>query len=472
LATGDHEMLGLTKEQAVSVLAKIIQSYADMNGADAVRHFKETEARTLYELLEKEGYKTHETPEAPKAEETTQAPVGSGESPSGEPADEESSPSIGEPEEVRESDRVPPGSTGDTELPPSDADGKPGRKLASFPQTLRERGYKAEDVTYDPQGHAETESRALELENKLGAIAAVQKALNDVEISAESMRVLIREVERKSRLLEHLEEIKKNDEADVVRAELSQFISDVSKRLINIGRAEEIVKTLEPLSAEATKAAATRLKQDATGDEDATLTDTESKALEEMAKENATLRKSLGEVERKLEKLRPVQDELTAARRAIQKLLTKLEAKRRSRKPGSKLFTRDEKTVEDKLAADFERSLNALKQSFASPSQSILKNLDRAVFTRVVEDSKGNRYFVPKADLDKVDAFKTPAEHTAYADELTRKGELATVQNITNSPLQSLSSPSASEIENLVNVGATVLFNGQKKSDTYGCKGF
>lgn len=372
LATAEFEMLGLDKPRAVKLLVKMIKSYEKANGSDAIKNFNETGARLLLETLEQEGYEQRKKQKSTKRKKVDAGDKGEGD---GQDDDDGGTPPQQSPKAGTGS-RKPPRRPSEEE-PESGGGSTNGRKLRSFQESLKREGYDVESEEYDPQSHEETELLAEEKEHKYGSVAdAVTQALIDTQVSAESMRVLLRDIERKARLLERLNDEGAEEEADVVREEMATLISQTAENLTNIGRAEEIVKTILPLSMEAAKLAATRLKQNTTGDPQATLTPDEQKAIEELTKNNRELRDQLDKAEAELEQLRPTKIELTNAQRVIERLLKKLDEKRKKggRKPGSRLYTREEKKVQEIIAVNFESSLERLQKMLrgvATPTHSV-----------------------------------------------------------------------------------------------------
>lgn len=144
LGEGDYARFGLTEQQAVGILTKLVQGYAQQNGVESLKNFQPN--TKLYEAIESYRQRT-----------------------SGETSDA-GGRDVGEKREAgREATEKEPDAAGEAKR----------EKTRSLPGTLREAGLEAEDETYKVFGNND----AIEAANNLIADLGLEKAIKTVEAS-------------------------------------------------------------------------------------------------------------------------------------------------------------------------------------------------------------------------------------------------------------------------------------------------
>ena len=190
---------------------------------------------------------------------------------------------------------------GQTEGNESDTDTGSGdvapRRRAAFSRML------GQDVTYEPQGHEETEEQAIRLESQRGTQTVIDEVLSSSEPSAAKMRVVYRELERLNAVAEIHRDEGNQHEYETVIQEIANLSAGIITRQIEGGRETEIAKTLEPLSPEAAVLTATRLKQRAKDDPDFALSIEQTTAVREAAQDRQSTAKRLVKAENQIARL-------------------------------------------------------------------------------------------------------------------------------------------------------------------------
>ncbi|MGI8493853.1 MAG: hypothetical protein ACR2L1_00895, partial [Pyrinomonadaceae bacterium] len=339
IAGGETELLGINENEAVDYLVKWFYSYTAKNGVESLNKFAEIEGVT-YDVIEQ--IKQRGTNEQNKQTERIESndtageigrDDGSGESVSGESeqnargesrSDEAASGASqtgtrsvsGERAESARTERVAENQERRTRTDGGRSEQSATeikqRKKAAFSRIL------GEDISYDPQSHEATEQLAAELENTKGVAAAVNDALTSDTPSAESMRVVYRELARQNALADEHLAAGRQAEYDAVSGEIAKLSNQIVSRQLGLGRAVEIAKTLAPISPEHTLLVAAKMKQTATGDDSAELTVKETAAVRETAKENSDSAKQLSRADSQIEKLKQKIKDLQAGTRVLQ----------------------------------------------------------------------------------------------------------------------------------------------------------
>jgi hypothetical protein len=240
--------------------------------------------------------------------------------------------------------------TEETESVNEDSPETAKRKKAAFSRIL------GEEVFYDPQTHAETERRASELENLKGVNQAVSDALYSDKPSAESMRVIYRELTRLNDLADEHLAAARTAEYEAVAGEIARLTNQIVQRQVALGQATEIAKTLAPLSPEHSLTVAARLKQKALSDDAATLTTEETTAVKNAANDNTVSTKELARAENKIERLKQKIKELRAGTRILKE--------RKVGDPKARILSQVEKKISADLTEGFNKHAADLKSLF------------------------------------------------------------------------------------------------------------
>lgn len=145
LGSGDYKRFGLTREQSVNILQKLVSGFAEANGIESLKHFQPN--TELYENIE--SYRKSQSREV---------------------SDDSGRAVSGQREVGRETSTKEPDEDGDGEREKAPK----GQKLASLPATLRKYGLQAVDVAYTVYGDNEATQDAVNMFNENGIDGSIK----------------------------------------------------------------------------------------------------------------------------------------------------------------------------------------------------------------------------------------------------------------------------------------------------------
>ena len=291
LSSGDYARFGLTEAEATEIVARLIESYANKNGVDALKSFEGTQA---YEAVENY-YRKIESRET------------SNDSRSGVSGERETGPDTAQAERA-ENDTGERGETskakdltndrrpGKSGLPfdekeAREADAK-GRKVAAISRII------GVEIYYDPQSNTETAVKAEQLTGRVGVQKAIADALTG-KPSAEGMKVVYTEFARLNALYDHFNDNGQEAEAIAIATELADLANAIQERQLATGQEAQIARTFDVLSPDIALLMAQRRIINKRG-EGAKLTAEETAATIDAAKQLSKIEAQLEETRRKL----------------------------------------------------------------------------------------------------------------------------------------------------------------------------
>ena len=175
-----------------------------------------------------------------------------------------------------------------------------------------EKSLQSDEVQYEQEKMSETERKGAELTRTVG----IANILDQVRVATGNLPALMaavyQEQKRLNALADKFKEEGKEAEYNATLESLNALSTDIITAQIQSGRAVNIAKTLEPLSAENAINVLTRLKRQFTGNENESLTTAETKLVKEIQakldKASRNLRNKTSMVDRLRKKIKDITD--------------------------------------------------------------------------------------------------------------------------------------------------------------------
>lgn len=211
-----------------------------------------------------------------------------------------------------------------------------------------EKSLDTDEITYEQESMKTTKAKGEALRRMQGIDSILEQIRAATGDLPAMMSALYQEQTRLNDLADQFAEEGKMAEKDAVLEQLASLSSDIVSAQIQSGRAVNIAKTLEPLSAENALNVITRLKQRFTGNENEGLSAKGVQEIKNIQSELSDTNAKLKRATRKVDKLR-------------EQIKTGVSQSRKSSGNRVRRVTQVQKTINEKLNANYQDLLAQLK---------------------------------------------------------------------------------------------------------------